>query len=88
MLAQWSEYQLSSTYAEAKKESHDFALYKKTLKRQWVGQKADLAGLLGNIATKLKTYEMQPYVPPSGLGLSVNSLSFVKSISAILISHL
>lgn len=48
-------------------------MYKKTLKRQWVGQKADLTGLLGNIATKLKTYEMRPYVPPPELGLSVRS---------------
>lgn len=74
ILAQWSESRLSSAYAEAKKESHDFALYKKTLKRQWVGQKADLAGLLGNITTKLKTYDMRLYVPPSGLSLTVSDI--------------
>ncbi|KAK9898107.1 hypothetical protein P389DRAFT_65766 [Cystobasidium minutum MCA 4210] len=70
ILTQWSESSLSSTYTEAKQESHDFALYKKTLKRQWVGQKADLAGLLSNISTKLKTYNMKPYIPPPGLGLT------------------
>lgn len=83
MLSQWSDSRLSSTYAEAKKESHDFALYKKTLKRQWVGQKADLAGLLGNIATKLKTYEMRPYNPPPGLALVVSCgpISFLQYLA-------
>jgi hypothetical protein len=70
-LDQWSDSQLSSTYAEAKRESHDFAQYKRTLKRQWVGQKADLAGMLSNICTKLKTYDMKPYIPPNGLALTV-----------------
>lgn len=87
ILSQWSQSGLSSTYAEAKQESHDFALYKKTLKRQWVGQKADLAGLLSNITTKLKTYNMRPYIPPPGLSLivsSVRSLCMYSSLTRLL----
>lgn len=71
MLDSWVNSPPSSEYLAAKQESEDFATYKRTLKRTWVGHKADLAGLLGNISTKLKTYEMKPYEPPHGLSLLV-----------------
>lgn len=71
LLSTWSASTLSDTYPEAKRESADFIQYKKTLKRTWVGQKADLAGMLGNIATKLRTYEMKAYTPPDGLRVAV-----------------
>lgn len=46
-----------------------FAVYKKTLKRAWVAEKADLMSLLGNIKTKLGTYGLKDYVPPPNLSL-------------------
>ncbi|CAD6582316.1 MAG: hypothetical protein CYPHOPRED_001893 [Cyphobasidiales sp. Tagirdzhanova-0007] len=70
LLQTWTSSSLSLTYPEAKRESLDFIQYKKTTKRQWVGQKADCAGLLGNIGAKLKTYDMKLYVPPQGLRLA------------------
>lgn len=74
LLQDWSSSKLSSTYSEAKRESADFSEYKKTVKRRWVGQKADLAGLLGNIALKLRTYDMRPYHPPAGCQPAVRFL--------------
>lgn len=71
MLASWSSASPPSTYIAAKAESAEFVDYKKNTKRAWVGQKADLAGLLGNIVTKLKTYDMKPYTPKEGYRLSV-----------------
>ena len=67
LLSQWSSAVLAAAYEQAKAEAHAFAEYKKGTKRNWVGQKADLAGLLGNISTKLRTYSMKPYIPPDGL---------------------
>jgi Ca2+-binding EF-hand superfamily protein len=43
--------------------------YKKTTRRQWITEQADLATLFGNIQAKLKTLQRPPYVPPSGLSV-------------------
>jgi len=60
----------TGTYADVKEHAAKFATYKQTTKRTWVTEKQDLATLLGNVQTKLKTYKLRPYVPPSGLALS------------------
>lgn len=71
LLSDWQDSSLPSTYPEAKNESALFTEYKKTMKRTWVGQKADCAALLSNIQAKLKTYDMRSYEPPEGLRLVV-----------------
>lgn len=62
---------LPDTYPELKAEATQFQTYKQTTKREWVAQKGDVAGLLGNIVTKLRTYNLKTYVPPEGLTLTV-----------------
>jgi hypothetical protein len=47
----------------------EFSEYKRTKKRAWVAEKADLMSLLGNIKTKLGTYGLKDYVPPPHLNL-------------------
>lgn len=54
---------------DAKQQSMKFAEYKRTLKRTWVAEKADLMSLLGNIKTKLGTYGLKDYTPPAHLSL-------------------
>ncbi|KAI9782523.1 MAG: hypothetical protein M1816_001861 [Peltula sp. TS41687] len=65
----WDEATFKGTYLDAKNQATEFAAYKKTKKRDWVAEKSDLAGLLGNIKTKLSTYRLSPYEPPSDLSL-------------------
>jgi hypothetical protein len=67
----WASVKFTGTYAGVKEHAAKFATYKQTTKRAWVTEKQDLATLLGNVQTKLKTYKLRPYVPPSGLALSV-----------------
>ncbi|KAJ3731291.1 actinin-like protein [Lentinula guzmanii] len=76
LLSAWSEKQtdwtaslFTGTYAEARERSAEFAAYKQTTKRTWVTEKQDIATLFGNVQTKLKTYGLREYVPPSGLSL-------------------
>ncbi|PLW49023.1 hypothetical protein PCASD_05055 [Puccinia coronata f. sp. avenae] len=61
---------LPSTYPLIKELAADFQRYKQTTKRDWVAQKNEVAGLLGNIVTKLRTYNLRTYVPPDGLKLT------------------
>ncbi|KAH0586403.1 hypothetical protein H2248_007639 [Termitomyces sp. 'cryptogamus'] len=68
--SQWADTPFSGTYTDAKELSMDFATYKQTTKRAWVTERQDLATLFGNVQTKLKTYGLRDYVPPSGLALS------------------
>ncbi|TFK73645.1 actinin-like protein [Pluteus cervinus] len=68
--SQWATTVFVGTYADAKVQSADFTRYKQTLKRTWVTEKQDIATLFGNVQTKLKTYGLREYVPPSGLSLS------------------
>lgn len=64
---EWEDTPRAETYAEAKEQAKSFADYKKTCKRNWVAEKSDLITLLGNIKTKLSTYRLRPYEPPSSL---------------------
>ncbi|EKV12612.1 Alpha-actinin [Penicillium digitatum] len=63
----WKNASFEGTYKDAKEQSYQFSLYKRTEKRQWVAEKSDLAALLGNIKTKLGTYRLRPYDPPQEL---------------------
>ncbi len=67
----WAQATFDGTYLDAKTQSNDFLAYKNSEKRAWVTEKRELDTLLGNIQTKLKTYNMSPYFPPAGLALSV-----------------
>ncbi|KAJ3024208.1 hypothetical protein HKX48_004481 [Thoreauomyces humboldtii] len=56
-------------YADARRQLSEFENYKSTTKRGWVAERRELDSLLGNIQTKLKTYNLKPYTPPAGLTL-------------------
>ena len=65
----WETAKFEGTYADAKEQLQLFMAYKKEQKREWVGEKSDLAALLGNIKTKMGTYRLCPYEPPAELRL-------------------
>ena len=65
----WQNSSFEGTYKDVKEQAHQFSLYKRNEKRQWVAEKSDLAALLGNIKTKLMTYRLRPYEPPKELSL-------------------
>lgn len=65
----WASARFLGTYADAKAQHAQFSGYKRTKKRAWVAEKADLVSLLGNIKTKLSTYRLKDYEPPVELGL-------------------
>jgi hypothetical protein len=67
----WRGSRFEGTYANAKAHAGDFSIYKRSQKRKWVTEKSDLAGLLGNIRTKMSTYRLRAYDPPSDLRLEV-----------------
>lgn len=67
--AHWGAIVFDGSYNDAKQQSADFATYKKITKREWVTEKQDIATLFGNIQTKLRTYGLREYVPPSGIAL-------------------
>lgn len=67
---EWTKATFDGTYADAKAQASAFSQYKRTRKREWITEKAELATLLGNIRTKLATYGLQEYTPPAGLTLS------------------
>lgn len=67
----WQSTQLTDQYAATKQKGLEFSDYKNTQKREWVAEKRDIDSLLGNIQTKLKTYNLRPYSPPEGLTLKV-----------------
>ncbi|KAJ7132945.1 actin cross-linking [Mycena filopes] len=66
----WAGASSSGTYSDAKTQSAHFTSYKHTTKRTWVVEKQDLATLIGNVQTKLRTYGLREYVPPPGLSLA------------------
>jgi hypothetical protein len=68
--AQWSAATFDGTYTDAKHRSEEFNNYKLGEKRRYVAEKTDLESLLGNIQTKVKTYGLRAYTPPTGLLLS------------------
>lgn len=66
---EWEAATFEGTYTDVKLQSMEFSEYKRTKKRAWVAEKADLMSLLGNIKTKLGTYGLKDYVPPPHLNL-------------------
>ncbi|KAI8341476.1 calponin homology domain-containing protein [Chlamydoabsidia padenii] len=71
LLAQreWQSTVLTDHYVATKQKGLEFNHYKNTRKREWVAEKREIDSLLGNIQTKLKTYNLKPYYPPEGLTL-------------------
>ena len=65
----WETTEFQGTYADAKEQLRIFTSYKTGQKREWVGEKSELATLLGNIKTKMGTYKLRPYTPPPDLSL-------------------
>ena len=68
---EWASTQFNGTYADAKAHAAEFLVYKQKKKRERVVERQDVASLFGNIQTKLRTYKLREYVPPSGLTLMV-----------------
>jgi Ca2+-binding EF-hand superfamily protein len=66
---EWKNSSFEGTYKDVKEQAYQFSLYKRNEKRQWVAEKSDLAALLGNIKTKLGTYRLRPYEPPTEVSL-------------------
>lgn len=82
MQSVWATSTFDGTYTDAKHQSSDFIEYKGSTKRLWIAEKTDLDSLLGNIQTKLKTYELLPYTPPVGLALSDLELAWSGLVNA------
>ncbi|KAI7247467.1 alpha-actinin-2, partial [Hortaea werneckii] len=78
----WEVAEFDGTYADAKGQSVRFTQYKAKEKRQWVAEKSDLAGLLGNIKTKLNTYRLRPYEPPADLSLEALDVAWNELMQA------
>jgi hypothetical protein len=66
----WEKATYDGTYVDAKQQSAEFNEYKFKDKRRYIAEKSDLESLLGNIQTKVKTYGLRAYNPPSGFELS------------------
>jgi Ca2+-binding EF-hand superfamily protein len=60
---------LGDDYPSIKGHIGSLNQYKKTTRRQWITEQADLATLFGNIQAKLKGLQRPPYVPPTGLAV-------------------
>ncbi|KAF3930087.1 Alpha-actinin-2 [Dactylella cylindrospora] len=67
----WSSSTFKGTYADAKEALAQLNEFKRSSKRVWVSEKAELVSLLGNIKTKLATYKLKDYNPPPHLTLAV-----------------
>lgn len=67
----WANATFTGTYIDAKEQAQQIAQYKRSSKRSWVAEKAELVSLLGNIKTKLATYRLKDYNPPDHLTLEV-----------------
>lgn len=72
----WQNSSFEGTYKDVKEQAHQFSLYKRNQKREWVAEKSDLAALLGNIKTKLGTYRLRSYEPPEELSLETCDLEW------------
>nr|KAJ3410787.1 hypothetical protein HK105_002815 [Polyrhizophydium stewartii] len=59
-----------SGYPDARRKLNEFETYKVTVKRGWVTERREIDSLLGNIQTKLKTYNLTQYTPPAGCTLA------------------
>ncbi|KAK0335972.1 alpha-actinin [Friedmanniomyces endolithicus] len=78
----WEVARFDGTYADAREQNREFSRYKQKSKRAWVAEKSDLAGLLGNIKTKLATYRLLPYEPPRELSLESLEKAWVGLVDA------
>jgi len=58
---------LGHDYSAAKGASESFKTYKRTERRAWITEQADLVTLFGNIQAKLKSMNRPAYAPPAGL---------------------
>jgi Ca2+-binding EF-hand superfamily protein len=58
---------VGNDYSSAKQQINAFKDYKKSQRRQWVSEQAELVTLFGNIQAKQKSFSRPPYVPPTGL---------------------
>lgn len=63
----WRTSRPEGSYASARSFLSEFNSYKSTQKRIWVQERTDLTALLGNIQTKLKTYNLREWKPCEGL---------------------
>ncbi|KAI8996744.1 calponin homology domain-containing protein [Gaertneriomyces semiglobifer] len=77
----WKRSSTFAGYTDARRQLHEFETYKSTTKRGWVAERRDLAALLGNIQTKLKTYNLRSYSPPEGLTLQDLSVRWDQLVS-------
>jgi len=78
----WQATRFDGSYADAKKQSKKFSIYRQKEKREWTAEKSDLAGLLGNVRTKLNTYCLRPYEPPRELSLDALDQAWVGLMEA------
>jgi len=60
---------LGDDYVTSKNLISEFRQYKKTEKREWVGEQDELQSLFNLIQAKLKTHRRPAYVPPQGLSV-------------------
>jgi len=60
---------LGDDYQTSKSLIAEFRQYRKTEKRQWVGEQQELQSLFNIIQAKLKTHRRPAYVPPQGLSV-------------------
>mmetsp|Transcript_13879 Transcript_13879/g.23722 ORF Transcript_13879/g.23722 Transcript_13879/m.23722 type:complete len:629 (+) Transcript_13879:63-1949(+) len=61
---------LGNDYATSRQLISEFREYRRTLKRQWVGEQEELQSLFNVIQAKLKTNRRPAYTPPEGLSVS------------------
>lgn len=80
--AELGSYNLGHDYQSAKAAVANFKQYKKTQKREWIAESADLVTLYGNIQSKEKQLNRPPYVPPQGLAPSDVDSNFAALQSA------
>jgi Ca2+-binding EF-hand superfamily protein len=60
---------LGDDYVTSKNLINEFRQYRKTEKREWVGEQEELQSLFNIIQAKLKTHKRPVYVPPQGLSV-------------------
>lgn len=65
-ISQWSQSSFAD-YRDAKRQLVEFESYKVKTKRSWITERRNLDSLLGEIQTKLKTYNLRAYIAPEGL---------------------
>merc|ERR1712137_1059935 len=75
---------LGDDYVTSKNLISEFRQYRKTEKREWVGEQEELVSLFNIIQAKLKTHKRPVYVPPQGLSVDdveedMNALNHAES---------